>query len=145
MPIYVHIYEELFSKTWSANMALALHLRLFDWHLSQFGKELFIYICKYIIYIYYIYVYVYSDWLTLSLPNFQICCHSQCQNSRRESLDLDTLFIIENVDRKKCSNLFVMYIQVVRNDTYWVHHWQQSPPMAVTHASGTSRMQQWQG
>ena len=34
--IYVHIYEELFSKTWSPNLALALQHRFLDWrHLEK--------------------------------------------------------------------------------------------------------------
>ena len=35
----VHIYEELFSKTWYPNMALTLQPRFLDWRLTRFGKE----------------------------------------------------------------------------------------------------------
>ena len=38
--IYVHIYEKLFSKTCSPNVALILQCRLLDWRLARFGKEL---------------------------------------------------------------------------------------------------------
>ena len=43
MCIYVHAYEELFSKTWFPNLVLALQRRFLDWRLMHFGKELFIY------------------------------------------------------------------------------------------------------
>ena len=43
MRVYVHIYEELFSKTLSPNLALPLQHRLLDWRLTRFGKELFIF------------------------------------------------------------------------------------------------------
>ena len=39
--IYVHVYEELFSKTWSPNIALALQHQFLDWRFTNFGKELF--------------------------------------------------------------------------------------------------------
>ena len=41
--VYVHIYEELFSKTYSPNLALPLQPRFGDWRLTRFGKELFKY------------------------------------------------------------------------------------------------------
>ena len=43
MRIYVHIYEELFSKTWSLNLVGPLQPRFLDWCLTRFGKELFKY------------------------------------------------------------------------------------------------------
>ena len=39
--IRVNAYEELFSKTWSPNTALALQRQFLDWRLTCFGKELF--------------------------------------------------------------------------------------------------------
>ena len=38
----VHVSEELFSKTWSLNLALSLEHGFLDWRLTRFGKELFI-------------------------------------------------------------------------------------------------------
>ena len=38
--IYVHMYEEFFSKTWFPNMALPLQPRFLDWRLTRFRKEL---------------------------------------------------------------------------------------------------------
>ena len=43
MPMPVYIYEALFSKACSPNLALALQTRFMDWHLSHFGKEPFKY------------------------------------------------------------------------------------------------------
>ena len=43
MLICVYICEELFCQTWSPNLALALQHRFLNWHLTDFGKELFIY------------------------------------------------------------------------------------------------------
>ena len=53
--IYVHIYEELFFKTQSVNLALALPPRYFDWRL--FWIEIIIDMHIDI----YIYIYIYSD------------------------------------------------------------------------------------
>ena len=39
--MYQYIYEELFSKTWSPNLALELQSRFLDWRLSRFGKDFF--------------------------------------------------------------------------------------------------------
>ena len=44
--IYVHIYEERFSKTQCLNLTLPLQFHFLEWHLSSFGKELFKYICS---------------------------------------------------------------------------------------------------
>ena len=72
--ICVHICEELFSKTWSPNMALPLPPQFLDWRLTRLRKELFpciyidLHINKHICIIYlnqmldksiYIYVYIY--------------------------------------------------------------------------------------
>ena len=43
MDIYVRIYEELFSKILSPNLALALQHHFLDWRLTLFEKELFTY------------------------------------------------------------------------------------------------------
>ena len=43
-PGYMHIYEDLFSKSWLLNLALALGNRFLGWRLSHFRKEPFIYI-----------------------------------------------------------------------------------------------------
>ena len=52
MCIYIHIYEEIFHKTRSLNLALTLVTHVLEWRLLRLGKELFIYI--------YIYIYIYT-------------------------------------------------------------------------------------
>ena len=51
MRMYLAISEELFSKAWYPNLALALQRGLFDWRLSRFAKDLFICIFTTLIYI----------------------------------------------------------------------------------------------
>ena len=54
--IYVHIYEEFFSRTWSSTLALALQYQFLEWCLTCFGKELFI--CRYMYVLYVCIMYV---------------------------------------------------------------------------------------
>ena len=59
---YIHVYEKLFSKTWSMNLASALQTHLLEWCLSRFGKEHFNIYIIYIIYNIYIHALKRRKW-----------------------------------------------------------------------------------
>ena len=40
--MHIYIFEDLFSKIQSMNLALALQTQFLEWRLPRFGKELFI-------------------------------------------------------------------------------------------------------
>ena len=98
MRIYVQIYEELISKTWSLNLALALRHQFLDWCLTRFGKEVFILGWHLLSYRTTCIFYLWLDWMAemsiASISSFGASGHSDLTGSNPDRVKIYTCHFI---------------------------------------------------